>query len=117
MKNSGHQLAAELLLTGRLISATEAQDRFRFVNAVVPPKDVLPTALQWAKTIIASSPDAVQSNKRGILSSLELGGVEEARLSHVKSPETEALFKGENVLEGLKAFTEKRKPKWGNPKL
>ncbi|KAG8844162.1 hypothetical protein FRB96_003269 [Tulasnella sp. 330] len=117
MKTAGHQLAAEILMTGRLISAQEACDRFRFVNAVVPPKDVLPTAVQWAKTITASSPDAIQSNKRGILATLELGGVEEARLNHVKSQETVALFQGENVLEGLKSFTEKRKPIWVNPKL
>lgn len=79
------------------------------VNSIVPAEDVLTTALQWARTITANSPDAVQSTKRGIVASLELGGMEDARLSHVLSGETERLFRGDNVLVSLVAIGGKGK--------
>ncbi|KAG8893163.1 hypothetical protein FRB99_002164, partial [Tulasnella sp. 403] len=103
---AGHQLAAELLLTGRLISAEEARDRFRFVNVVVPADDLLKTALDLAKNIASNSPDAVQCNKLGIVSALQIGGVDDATYHHVNRPETERMFGGSNILEGLRSFME-----------
>ncbi|KAG8934926.1 hypothetical protein FRC02_008908 [Tulasnella sp. 418] len=117
VKVSGHQLAAELLFTGRLISAEEARDRFKFVNSVVPATKVLGEALEWAKRITANSPDAVQSNKRGIIEAHNFGSVEDATRAHASSEETRNMFKGGNMLEGLLAFSKRRKPVWTSPKL
>ncbi|KAG8948694.1 hypothetical protein FRC04_009460 [Tulasnella sp. 424] len=114
---AGHQLAAELLFTGRIIGAEEARDRFRFINAVVPLDQVLSTALQFAKAITANSPDAVQSSKVGIICAEQEGGLDAATVAHVHSRETERMFKGENITEGLKSFVEKRKPQWVKPRL
>ncbi|KAG9006458.1 hypothetical protein FRB90_009899 [Tulasnella sp. 427] len=114
---AGHQLAAELIFTGRIIGADEARDTFRFVNVVVPPEEVMAKALQFAKSITSSSPDAVQSSKVGIVYAEQEAGLDAATDAHVHSRETEVVFKGENILEGLKSFIEKRKPKWANPKL
>ncbi|EGF98115.1 uncharacterized protein MELLADRAFT_28473, partial [Melampsora larici-populina 98AG31] len=61
---SGRVLASELLLLGKPISASEALDRFRIINRVVPTSDaLLPTALELAKQIISNSPSAVQLTK------------------------------------------------------
>ncbi|KAF5393433.1 hypothetical protein D9757_000470 [Collybiopsis confluens] len=53
---AGHHLAAEMLLTGKVISAEDAHMRFGFVNAVVPPSEILPEALRYAQLIVANSP-------------------------------------------------------------
>ncbi|TFK56825.1 enoyl-CoA hydratase/carnithine racemase [Heliocybe sulcata] len=114
-KVAGHQLAAELLLLGRTISATEAQNRFRFINQVVPASKVLPTALEWAKQIVANSPDAVQCTKRGLVLSGQHGSFEQATVALAWSPEAKRLYNSDNIKEGLTAFAEKRKPAWSNP--
>ncbi|GLB45943.1 putative enoyl-CoA hydratase isomerase family protein [Lyophyllum shimeji] len=111
---SGHQLASELLLLGRTIDAAEAQNRFGFVNQVVPPSKVLSAALDIAKQIVANSPDAVQSTKEGLLISQKLG-FHETLLADVGSPASTRVYKGDNIKEGLKAFNEKRSPAWRNP--
>ncbi|KAJ7170895.1 enoyl-CoA hydratase/carnithine racemase [Mycena crocata] len=110
---AGHQLASEMLLLGKTITADDARNRFGFVNAVVPPADVLPTALAFASQIVANSPDSVQSTKRGLLLSQSLSN-EGTVAAHVRSPESVANYRGDNIKEGLRAFSEKRAPVWKN---
>ncbi|EJF67139.1 enoyl-CoA hydratase/carnithine racemase [Dichomitus squalens LYAD-421 SS1] len=112
---AGHQLASELLLTGKAISATEAATRFGFVNQVVPKDKVLSAALAWAHEINQNSPDSVQSTKRALLLANRHGSVEDAVIAHVGSAESKRAFTSENIQEGLRAFVEKRKPAWKNP--
>jgi len=112
---SGHQLACELLFTGRPISAKEAMDRFGFVNCVVPTHQVLSTSIAWAKEITDNSPDAVASTKRGILLGKQFAGIESSTIAHAWSIESKRVYEGENIREGLRAFVEKRKPQWRNP--
>jgi len=111
----GHQLASEMLLLGRTVSAMEAYERFGFVNAVVPKAQLLQTAIEWAFKITQNSPDAVQSTKRALIEAAKHGDVEQATLAHIWSPESTRAYQGENIKEGLKAFKEKRKPIWINP--
>ncbi|KAF8971889.1 enoyl-CoA hydratase [Flammula alnicola] len=113
---AGHQLASELLLLGKTIDATEARDRFGFVNTVVPPSQVIATAVTLAKQIIANSPDAVQSTKNGLLLS-QRHNFSETLIAHAWSAHSKQVYKGANIKEGLKAFTEKRAPVWTSPKL
>ncbi|KAG6891628.1 hypothetical protein C0992_001313 [Termitomyces sp. T32_za158] len=110
----GHQLASEMLLLGRTIDAAEAQTRFGFVNRVVPPSEVLSTALAVAREIAANSPDAVQSTKEGLLLSQRLD-YHQTHLAHAASPVSTRVYKGTNIKEGLRAFAEKRAPVWKNP--
>ncbi|KAJ2963360.1 hypothetical protein NUW54_g14288 [Trametes sanguinea] len=65
--------------------------------------------------ITENSPDAIQSTKRALLLAGRHGSVEEAVIAHVTSKESKRAFTSENIQEGLKAFTEKRKPAWKNP--
>lgn len=70
------------------------------VNEIVPKNQSVKAAIKWAKLIASSSPDAVQSNKRGIISTLLNGNMDDAVQVHVTSPETERVFNGENVKVG-----------------
>lgn len=112
---AGHQLASEMLLLGRNITAHDAYTRFGFVNKVVPKGQALATAIEWAKEICSNSPDSVQSTKRALLLTNQEADVEDVVASHLRSPEGERHYMGENIKEGLRAFVEKRKPKWKNP--
>ncbi|KIJ53692.1 hypothetical protein M422DRAFT_154751 [Sphaerobolus stellatus SS14] len=112
---AGHQRASEMLLIGETISAPEAYSRFGFVNKVVPHDQVLPTALEWARRINENSPDAVQATKRALILAQQLGNFEHATIAGSYAPEARRAYKGENIKEGLRAFSEKRKPKWKNP--
>ncbi|KAG8793520.1 hypothetical protein FRC12_002480 [Ceratobasidium sp. 428] len=114
---AGHQLASELLLTGRTITAEEAHTRYRFVTRVVPPSQVLSTAIELANEIVANSPDAVWSTKKALLEGQQYASLEEAVIKHNLSEESKSVYQGDNIREGLLAFNEKRKPKWTNPKL
>ncbi|KAG6876756.1 hypothetical protein C0993_000606 [Termitomyces sp. T159_Od127] len=84
------------------------------VNRVVPPSEVLSTALDVAQEITSSSPDATQATKEGLLISQRLN-YHQTHLVHAASPVSTRVFKGANIKEGLKAFTEKRAPVWKNP--
>ncbi|KAL6304903.1 enoyl-CoA hydratase/carnithine racemase [Sparassis latifolia] len=112
---AGHQLASEMLLLGKTVSATEAATRFGFVNKVVPRSELLRTALAWAAAINENSPDSVQSTKRALLEGNRHGSVEDAVVAHIRSKENVRLYDSYNMKEGLKAFSEKRKPMWTNP--
>ncbi|KAF8738035.1 hypothetical protein RHS02_05979, partial [Rhizoctonia solani] len=114
---AGHQFAAELLLTGRTITAEEAHTKYRFVTSVVPQSQVLNTAINLAKEIISNSPDAVWSTKKALLDGQQYASLEEAVIKHNLSEESKRVYQGDNIREGLAAFGEKRKPVWTNPKL
>src|SRR5919199_704474 len=61
----GYVHAMELLLTARLIDASEAT-RIGLINRVVPAERLMPWALETAERIAANSPSAVQAVKRQI---------------------------------------------------
>jgi len=112
---AGHQLASEMLLLGRTISAKDAATRFGFVNKVVPRSELLSTALEWAAMIVANSPDAVQSTKCALLLTNQYAAVEDVVTAHARSKENVRMYQGENIAEGLRAFSEKRNPRWRSP--
>ncbi|KAI0031239.1 enoyl-CoA hydratase/carnithine racemase [Vararia minispora EC-137] len=104
---AGHQLAAEMLLLGRTVGAAEAHQRFGL--------RLIETAVHYAKEITQNSPDAVQATKRGLILAAQNGNIERAVIDHSWSAESKRAYNGANIKEGLKAFTEKRLPRWTNP--
>ncbi|KAF7325879.1 hypothetical protein MKEN_00438700 [Mycena kentingensis (nom. inval.)] len=112
-RTAGHQLASEMLLLGEPIKAEDAKNRFGFVNVVVPATDVLPTAIALAERITANSPDSIQSTKIGLLHAQNHGNEVVVSLQ-ARSPEHQGQMFGDNVKEGLRAFSEKRLPVWKN---
>ncbi|MEB8326573.1 crotonase/enoyl-CoA hydratase family protein [Dietzia kunjamensis] len=106
-----HRVAMEMILTGEPISAARALD-LNLVNRVVPPGELLETALKLAETITANAPLAVQGSKR-----IALGIVSGARPSEdhkwsVNDAEMVAVMNSQDAAEGARAFAEKRSPAW-----
>ncbi len=99
--------ALYLLLTGEMIGAEEAL-RMGLVQKVVEPDSLLPAALELARTISAKGPRAVRLAKevarRGLLMDFEAGCALESEMFG-------SLF-GNEAAEGMRAFLEKRPPKW-----
>ncbi len=98
--------AAELLLTGRIIDANEAY-RLNLVNKVVPPKEVMPTAMEWAETICRAAPLAVRAAKEAMIRGSSMTLEDGLRL---ESSLVGYLTGTEDFTEGTTAFMEKRKP-------
>ena len=104
----GQVHAMELLLTGRLIDATEAA-RVGLINRVLPAAELMPWALATAEAIAANSPSAVQAVKRQISTTL----AEHARTRLALDQElSESVRASAHFTEGLTAFREKRRPNY-----
>lgn len=104
----GAAKAKELIFTGEMIDAQEAL-RIGLVNKIVAPESLLDEAKNLAKRIMEVGPTAVRIAKTVINRGVD------ANLTTANSYETEAfsiLFSTEEAKEGMKAFLEKRRPKW-----
>ncbi len=101
-----YTLAADLLLTGRHITAAEALARGLF-GYVVEDGQALTTALEIAEMIAANGPLAVQAILRTIR---ESEGLAENDAFAVEAKLGMAVFASEDAKEGPRAFAEKRKP-------
>jgi enoyl-CoA hydratase len=104
----GKAKAMDLILTGRTMDAAEAE-KSGLVARVVPAADLANEAMKVAETIAGMSLPSVLAGKeainRAFESSLSEGVAFERRIFH-------SLFATEDQKEGMKAFVEKRPPKW-----
>lgn len=104
----GYVHAMDLLLTARLIDATEAA-RLGLVSRVVGRDQLLDWAIETAEQIAANSPSAVQAVKRQVTAAIA---------DHVLARETREQALGDQVrasphfAEGAAAFREKRQPRY-----
>ncbi|KAK2061717.1 enoyl-CoA hydratase/isomerase [Colletotrichum caudatum] len=111
----GLQRASEFALTGRNVSAQEMAE-WGLVNKVVPKENVVDEAVRYAMMIAANSPDAIICTRAGLRQGWETTSVEKA-VEWTLEKEFAELQKGENIIEGLRAFSEKREPKWKGSRL
>ena len=102
---------SELFYTGRNVDADRAYE-MGLVNHVVEPDEVEATALDLAAEIGANSPVSLRGNKE-ILRTLrahsgDLPAIEARRLVGLR----ESCFTTGDFIEGIRAFGEKRAPRW-----
>ena len=106
----GKAKAMEIILTGRMMDAAEAE-RAGLVARVVPLASLMDEAMKVAETIASMSLPSVMSAKEAVNRAFEVslaeGVVFERRVF-------QALFATDDQKEGMKAFIEKRKPAWKN---
>ncbi|KAI9878194.1 MAG: hypothetical protein M1830_001586 [Pleopsidium flavum] len=116
VRTVGRPRAMEMALTGRTLPAEEARE-WGLVNSVCKEGDsVVDKAVEMAGMIAENSPDSVIVSREGIKLGWEGVGAEEG--SRLLSETWYArLQQGENMKEGVRAFVEKRKPRWVPSKL
>ncbi len=104
----GWAKAAELYYRARTLNAQESLD-MGLVNAVVPPDELMSTAMQWAQEVADNAPLAVQTTKRMMRMGLEESY--DTAVDHLMV-HLAGMFQSEDFEEGLRAFMEKRKPEF-----
>lgn len=77
-----------------------------YAELVGTADEAVERALEWARRITSSAPDAVWATKEQIVFAKEGAGVTECVERGIKSELSEALFASENYKEGLRAFVE-----------
>ncbi|MDG1208386.1 MAG: enoyl-CoA hydratase [Paracoccaceae bacterium] len=102
----GKAKAMDLILTGRMMDAEEAE-RSGLVSRIVPADDLLAEALKAAETIASYSKPSTMVAKEAVDRAFEVGlaeGLNYERRTFF------ALFATEDQTEGMEAFIEKRPP-------
>lgn len=106
----GAKKAKELILTGGMIGAEEAE-KIGLVNRVVPQEGLMDAAMEMAKTITSKGQIAVRYAKtainRGIETDMDTGNAIETDLFAL-------CFANDDQKEGMTAFLEKRKAEFKN---
>ncbi|MGZ5001490.1 MAG: enoyl-CoA hydratase-related protein [Methylomonas sp.] len=104
----GKAVAMEMILNNRTLTAQEAL-QFGLVNRVVAADQYLNEAIKLAEEIAARAPVAVRVAKKMINQAYErmlTDGI------HAEKQEFYNLFATEDQKEGMRAFIEKRQPRW-----
>jgi enoyl-CoA hydratase/carnithine racemase len=101
----------ELFLVGRRIDAATARE-WGLLNAVTDPGDLAEQSLALAGDLAAGAPLAQRGNKRVIGAVLEAQGRLEPDVERELIELRRACFASEDFREGVRAFAEKRDPRW-----
>jgi enoyl-CoA hydratase/carnithine racemase len=101
----------ELFLLGRRIDARTARE-WGLVNSVAEPGKLAAEALALAEEIAANAPLAQRGNKRVIHAVLDAQAHLDPDVERELIELRRACFSSEDFREGVRAFTEKREPRW-----
>lgn len=119
VRTVGKQRASEMALLGRHYDA-QTMYAWGVVNHVVEKgqqqRSVLDEALAWAAEMAGNSPDSVLATREGLRLGWEPLGPEVAT-EVVERGVYGRMEGGENMVEGVVSFVEKRKPVWRDSKL
>ena len=106
----GRSHATDLLLSSRVFLGAEAE-RLGLANQVHPRHEVLPAALDCARTLVRTvSPHALRATKR----QLALDAVQASAAASVEDAQVrlEQMMTEADFAEGTAAFTQRRPPRW-----
>jgi methylglutaconyl-CoA hydratase len=104
----GERAARELLLTGRIYDAGEAQ-RLGLVNEIVSAERLLPRAKELVGVFAENSPASLLATKR-LMTTMPTADLDAALEQAVQ--ENARIRTTADFREGITSFLEKRKPKW-----
>ncbi len=104
----GRKRALEMLFTGRMVSAEEAE-RWGLVNKVVPESELEASAMELARNVAAASPLVLAIGKQAFYATVEQ---DERRAYQLASTTMTANLLTEDAQEGIQAFLGKRTPTW-----
>jgi methylglutaconyl-CoA hydratase len=108
LRQVGEKQARDLLLTGRIIDADDAQ-RLGLVSEVVESDKLMQHARDLAAQLLQNSPASLRATKR--LLSIYAATPLDAQLK-IAVQENAAIRQTEDFREGLSSFLEKRRPNW-----
>jgi len=106
----GRRRALDMLFTGRFITAQEAE-KFGFINKVVAPDKLAEETRNWALEIAQYSRFTLELGKKAFYNQIDKD--ETSAYDYAKEVIAQNCL-DEDAQEGMKAFLEKRKPKWKN---
>jgi enoyl-CoA hydratase/carnithine racemase len=101
----------ELFFTARNISARTAL-QWGLVNEVVAADEVAERGLAYAARIAGLAPLSLKGNKRALRELLAAEGELDPEVERELVALREACFQSEDFFEGVRAFAEKRPPRW-----
>jgi methylglutaconyl-CoA hydratase len=108
LRQVGEKQARDLLLTGRIIDADDAQ-RLGLVNEIVEPEKLMQHARDLATQLMQNSPASLRASKR-LLSVYARSNLDSQLTTAIE--ENAAIRQTEDFREGVSSFLEKRKPNW-----
>ena len=105
----GVKQALGMILTGRKVSAQEGKE-LGFVNAVVPPEDLMIVVNEWVDQILEGAPLSIRASKDVVYRSQSMESLEVSMSTQYES--VKQLLQSEDFKEGPRAFAAKRSPQW-----
>jgi enoyl-CoA hydratase/carnithine racemase len=106
----GMHKASELALTGRTLKAEQLQ-QLGFLTVAASPDSLIDEAVQLATEIASQSPDAVIVTRAALRDAWESASVERSS-QLIEGRYKKDLLQGENLQIGLRAFAQKKQPKF-----
>jgi len=107
-RNVGRKIALDMLLSGRMLSAKEAE-QYGLVSRVVPDEKLAEVTMELAQSIAQASPLTLSIGKKAFYHQIDM---DQRRAYEFALNVITLNLTAEDAQEGIKAFLEKRTPVW-----